>query len=509
MIRNGNRVRRSTTLKADVCIVGAGAAGISIAQALAGSRLRVIVLESGGLSADVGTQSLYEGRVVGTGQPPLNASRLRYFGGSTNHWSGWCGPFEASDFAERPWVADSGWPITFDDLAPYYRRAHEVCDLGPFDYGESAWGVFARPLPDLAEHGARLALIQHSKPTRFGAKYGEALAEAANVRVLLESNLIELSPDREVRTVQRAKVVTLAGNRFFVASRIFILACGSIENARLLLSSNGVAPKGLGNDRDLVGRYFMDHPRVRPAGGVMWIDGRAEKIEQYSLLDGIRATLGVSLDFGVQQRERLTNSIFFAETATPIEEVAKDRRADAETARFLQRLGRHADAVGLSEWWVRCEQSPNRSSRVTLSEERDTLGLRRPVLDWRLQDLDRHTLSRASRAYAEILTRAALGRVKIVTWLLKADDAPSDDPAGNAPAEGWELVTGDWHQLGTTRMADAPERGVVDADCKVFGLDNLFIAGASVFSTSGAMNPTLTLVALALRLADHIEKIAP
>jgi hypothetical protein len=364
MMSNGNRVRRASTLKVDVCIVGAGAAGITVAQALSGSKLRVILLESGGLVPDGETQQLYRGRITGNGQqPPLDASRLRYFGGTTNVWSGWCGPLDEFDFAARDWVPGSGWPIGLETLEAYYPRAHEVCDLGPWDYGEGAWGAFAKPIPGIDDLGARLTLIQQSKPTHFGEKYGEELSSSGNVHVLLDSNLLELVPDPAVRTIEQANVGTLAGNRFSIASRVFIIACGAIENARLLLASDRVAEKGIGNDRDLVGRYFLDHTRVRPAGAVIWESERASKLAQYTVVDGVRATLALGLGLDVQRRSGLTNSQFFAEGSRAVD----DLPGDLQVPRFLHGLqGQDADTTA-SKWWLRCEQSPNPDSRVTLS----------------------------------------------------------------------------------------------------------------------------------------------
>lgn len=492
MMRNGNQVRRGATLACDVCIVGAGAAGITVAQALAGSRLQVILLESGGLTPDPATQDLNRGRVLGTGQPPLEQSRLRYFGGTTNHWAGWSAPFSASTFEARPWVPDSGWPISRETLEPWYARAQEVCDLGAWDYGPGAWGRFADPVAGLAEDGAGLAVIQHSKPTRFGEKYGEALRDARNVQVLLDSNVVELLPDPAVRTVRSAAVKTLAGNEFRVSSRAFVVACGAIENARLLLSSNRVAASGIGNDRDLVGRYFADHPRVRPGGVLTWVDAHARKIEQYTVVEGVRATLALTLDADAQRRDELSDTLFFVEGPLPEDRVGRQRSSERATARFLTRIGGQDGGGALSEWWIRCEQAPNPDSRVTLSAERDPLGVRRPVLSWQLLDLDRHTLARASRIYASILGRAGLARVRLQPALL------------DGLSEGSEWIANDWHHMGTTRMAEGRERGVVDADCRIHGIDNCFVAGASVFPSAGARNPTLTLVALALRLADHL-----
>jgi len=493
MIRNGNRIPEGSTLQADLCIVGAGAAGITLAQALAGSGLRVIVLESGGRQRDEATQNLYAGESVGVPQPPLDASRLRWLGGTTNHWAGWCRPLDDADFEARPWVPESGWPITRKDLDPYYAAAHEVCDLGPPDYGAETWGRFADPIPGFSESGLRTLLLQISKPTLFGGKFGDALAAAKNVQLLLWSNLTALVPDPNVRTIRHAEVATLNGRRFRVECKRFVLACGSIENARLLLSSNGVAAAGIGNAEDLVGRYFMDHPRARPAGRLFWNGEPAKKLAQYTRVDDVRATLAVAPSANVQTRERICNAMVFADASAPLDEAAARHPDDAAIARFLERTTGVGESDGVADWWVRSEQSPNRDSRVTLGDERDALGLRRPVLDWRISEIDRRTIVRASELYADELTRLGLARVKVEPWLF--EDAPE-------PGTG---LGADWHQIGTTRMAESPKRGVVDSDCRIFGIDNLFVAGASVFPTSGAMNPTLTLVALALRLARHLS----
>jgi len=494
VIRDGTRIAPGSTLEGDVCIVGAGAAGITLAQKLAGSSLRVVLVESGTGAPDADTQRLAEGEVVGERQPSLDQLRLRQFGGTTNHWTGHCGPLTPFELEARPWVADSGWPIRFDELAPFYRAAHEVCDLGPFDYTEATWGAFAAAFPSLEPDDVGVALIQHSTPTRFGVKYQEALSRAQNVMTVLASNGIELAADASARTIEKLRVATLAGNAFEVRCRRYVLACGAIENARLLLASNAVAPAGLGNGRDLVGRCFMDHPRARPAGLLYWTDAAAERLAQYTRVDGVRGTLALRLGPAAQQRERITSSLFFAEASAPLAALPDERAGDVATARLLQRLAGAPAEAGLAEWWVRCEQSPNPDSRVTLGSERDALGMRRVVLDWRLQEIDHRTLERASRAYAEALVGARLARVKLAPWLTD----PSDD--------GWQRISGDWHQMGTTRMAETAVRGVVDPDCAVFGIDNLYVAGASVFPTSGAINPTLTLVALALRLAEHLER---
>lgn len=493
MLRSARAIPDGTTLRGDLCIVGAGAAGLSLARSLAGSRLRVILLESGGLQPDGATQSLYTGRIEGSGQPPLHASRLRYFGGTTNHWEGLCGPFDRIDFERRPWVPDSGWPITRESLDPFYLRAHEVCELGPFDYGEDTWGSFASTPEAFAAAGAEVALTQHSPPTRFGERYRSAIRQAENVQALLHANALGLVTGENGGRVERVEVATLDGQRFSVEASRFVVACGAVENARLLLLSNATQAEGLGNRNDLVGRYFLDHPRLRPAGAVLWTDTRSRRLAQAILEDGVKATLSVRLGARVQQRERLLQTSFFTSAWRGLAETADLDDLDGAMVKWLQRLSGDADPAALSVCWMRSEQAPRRESRVRLGDETDALGQRRVVLEWRLGELDRHTHDAAARLYAEAFTRAGAARVHLADEVLEAG------------ADPWQRVTSDWHQMGTTRMAASEREGVVDRDCRVFGVDNLYLAGTSVFPTGGWINPTLTLVALTLRLADHLR----
>jgi choline dehydrogenase-like flavoprotein len=480
-------------LRGDLCIVGAGAAGLTIAQSLAGSSQQVILLESGGLKPDRETQTLYTGRVQGSGQAPLHASRLRFFGGTTNHWEGICGTLDAIDFETRPWVPDSGWPITRETLDPFYRRAQKLCELGPYDYGRDTWGRYAETPQAFAAAGAEVALTQHSPPTRFGERYRSAIQRAHNVQALLHANVLTLVTGENLGRVERVDVATLDGRRFSVAARRFVVACGAVENARLLLLSNAAQPEGLGNLHDRVGRYFLDHPRLRPAGVVHWANTGARRLAEAIRKNDVKATLAVHLGVAIQERERLLQTGFFTSASRGLAETQDLDDRDAAILTWLQRLAGDDDPASLSICWLRSEQAPRPESRVRLGKETDTLGQRRVVLEWRLGELDRHTHETAARLYAEIFTRAGAGRVRLAPDVLET------------PADPWQRVTSDWHQMGTTRMAANERAGVVDRDCRVFGVENLYLAGSSVFPTGGWMNPTLTLVALALRLADHLR----
>ena len=270
MFADFRKLEDGLELEVDVCVIGAGAAGITIATTLAGTPLTVCLLESGGFDYDADTQELYDGQTDGTTlvrrrhprgrrqtayMPELMFSRVRFFGGSTNHWGHGCVPLQNATFAVRPWIPFSGWPIVQADLEPYYTRALELCGA-PVDN-------FRRPPSDpLPVDPTKLRYHTGAVGSaNFGTAYRAELRQAGNVKVLLHANLLELRANPAATAVEKATFGTLEGKRGTVHARVFVLCCGGIENARLLLLSNSVMKPGLGNARDLVGRFFMDHPR--------------------------------------------------------------------------------------------------------------------------------------------------------------------------------------------------------------------------------------------------------
>jgi choline dehydrogenase-like flavoprotein len=491
------------TLRADVCVLGGGAAGITITRALAAAGVDVLLLEGGELKATQRSQSLYEGRMETCHRSRkedgdyLTHTRLRFFGGSTNHWMGWCLPFDPIDLEHRPWIARSGWPIDHAELSRWYAPARALVEIPPFEEDHGASRTGSRPALLREASRVRTRIFHYSPPTRFGTKYRFELVDASTVRVLLGANVLRLRADLgpEAR-VASAEVKLEDIGDITVTARRWVLACGGIENARLLLLSDGENPAGLGNEHDLVGRFFADHPHAGRVGEAVFTGLRSEKVAALYLsrkrdkhVGRIRTRGVFVLDAETQRREKLLGC--------SIQLSAKDgsgKKMTAAVATMAGRLGRGAGLefetvvrAGLS---VRSEQAPNPDSRVTLMDERDRLGLRRAKLDWRISDQDAHSIQRTLEILAHDLGASLLGRAR-----LRFD---VDDP--------WSRTKGGAHHLGTTRMAASPTDGVVDADCKVHGLDNLWIAGSSVFPTTGHANPTLTIVALALRLADRLER---
>lgn len=524
-------------IAADVLVIGGGAAGIAIALALSEKRIDVVLLESGGLAPDGETQGLYAGPVVGHAYEPLDLARSRFLGGSTNCWGGWCRPLDDLDFERRPWIANSGWPFARGTLLSYYDRAQALMGLGAFEYDLDRWrGAFATDrmslLPIVGDKVVNV--INHlTAPARFGRLYYDDLSAATNIRLVLRANAIEIETDATAARVERVHVATLCDRRFTVAPKVVVLATGGIENARLLLLSNRAQSSGLGNGYDRVGRYFMDHPRLAPTR-VRLRNQRRHRPLYDNTLELTRRALGTGrLPVAAhlapsetwQRAARLPNSRtyltarYFGSMSEAFRALKTVRRTlnarrrfgvaprdvAAEIRRNLPILVPHAPVVALAlfdhlvnpDFLPRefnletvIEPTPNFESRVTLADERDQLGLRRARLDWRLAAEDKERFAASHRLVVDELTRQGLIAV--------AGEGPE-------PIDAWpENARWCWHHMGTTRMDADPKKGVVDADCRVHGVKNLFIAGSSVFPTVGSDTPTLTIVALALRIADKI-----
>jgi choline dehydrogenase-like flavoprotein len=263
MIVDAREIPAGTLLHADLCIVGAGAAGIALARSLEDSGPRVIVLESGGDTPEPATQQLYVGTVADARlHPPPKHYRVRRFGGSTTLWGGRCVPLDAHDFDARDYIAHSGWPIALADLLPYYPKANELCEAGEFAYtADSAFAAPLRPMIGGFTSDVFLtdSLERFSCPTDFGQRYRARLAKG-RFRVLQHANLCRLPMlAGSVRHVEHADVRVSGGAAFAVVARAYVLAAGGLEVPRLLLNSPGPSGRGLGNAHDVVGRYYMSH----------------------------------------------------------------------------------------------------------------------------------------------------------------------------------------------------------------------------------------------------------
>lgn len=481
-------------IEADVCIVGAGAAGISMAREFIGTSQKVVVLESGGLEYDERTQSLYHGKNIGLPTFAVHTNRLRFFGGTTNHWAGHCRPLDALDFQRRDWVPDSGWPISKADLDPYYRRTQPICQLGDYKYEDLGFFEKQTGQRRLKLNPSRLKSVVYnqSPPTRFGIVYREELRNAQNVAVYLNANVLQLESDPSASHVTVARAACIEGPRFLARARVFVLATGGMENPRLLLLSRGANPTGLGNDNDLVGRYFMDHVLLRPGIDISFSVPDVN-LRLYHDLHQVAGGQMFSVLAASEQRMRQEGLTNFRIHLVP-DELHYDHpigyvfsALDGDTSREFA----NPEGYGSIGLHLVLEPVPNPESRITLGKKHDLFDQQHIEVNWQLTEAEVANAHRAMELAAIEFGRMGLGRGfgKILR-----------DP----PFWPGNLEAGK-HHCGTTRMSDNPKTGVVDADCRVHGIDNLYIAGSSVFPVIGYANPTLTIIALALRLTDHLK----
>ena len=478
-------------LRADVCVIGGGPAGITAARRLAERKLSVCLLESGGFEREPETQALAAGRTDGNvprlTPAYLTDTRPRYFGGASNAWAGQCRPLDAVDFVARDWIPHSGWPFERGELDPYYRQAADVLGLNadgfldgkapvPADGGQR---LFTAANPTVVAKGFQYAAL------RFGLEFRQELVDSEAIQLVLHGTVVALETNRAGTAVQRARVASASGRGLAVEARWFVLAAGGIENARLLLLSDGTQRAGLGNGNDLVGRYFMEHPHVYDGLGLVAV-WRQALGRLY--LPGV-ATMFFTAE-PLMRAERLTHlALNLVEARTPaLGEADRGLVMAAEDFDMGPRDSGVVRPPSLRQLNVQAEQVPNPASRVTLTSAQDALGARRVNLDWRLAPPDLSSVYRFVHVLCRELAKEGVGRGRVAA-------AEADLPS---------LVAWGAHHIGTTRMHADPKHGVVDADARVHGVANLFVAGCSVFPTSGAANPTFTVLALALRLADRI-----
>jgi choline dehydrogenase-like flavoprotein len=529
MLVDARTIDKNSVVPTDICIIGAGAAGITMAREFVGLRHKVILLESGGLEPDADTQSIYEGKSNGLDYA-LSDTRSRYFGGSTNQWWGNCRPLDDMDFEERSWIPHSGWPLNKCDLLPFYARAQKVCGLGSYEnYDADTVRRCSSSLAPLSLDGERIVskVIQTCPSLRFKDLYQDTLLSAHNIDTYLWGNATALNANESCARVDTLRVKCLSGNEFSIAARIFVLAAGGIENARVLLNSNKVQQNGLGNDHDLVGRFFMEHPTVyfslntsRPIRDFRFYDFYERRPVHDASVWGM---LSVSSAL-IREHRLLGTCIYFLPadcegivSLREIKNALKNMTLPNKAMGHLRNVGR--DSYGIAKFIFKriilkdtrtiptreapvrmspdnyfiatlFEQIPNPSNRVTLSSERDLLDQPRAELRLQLSPEERESYIRSLR-----ILGMEIG-LEFDPLELNVEDRGED----------WRIGFFS-HHIGTTRMSDDPKKGVVDRNCRVHGIANLFIAGSSVFPTGGSAAPTLTLVALAIRLADHLKAI--
>ena len=538
----------------DLCIIGSGPAGMTVAAELAGRGLRLCVLESGRLTVTEHGDSLR--RVESEGIHIKDYSRERVLGGTSTTWAGLAAPLDEIDFAPRPWLDHSSWPIPRSELVPFWEAAGEryrFPSMDSFDpqggFGNLRRKSDVQPAWESIDEKIFLAAAEAQN---FGREWRH-LFDADGIDAWLDATVVELATSEAGTRVRCARLHTRSGREFELRAPTFVLATGGIENARLLLNSTDARPAGLGNEHDQVGRYLMNHPKnyhgllhlARPTGDLPFYYG--------CLYKGFAGYAGMRLREEVQARESLLNSyvrleplfpwtdnrgvealVLFAKRSAFLMRSFKKRKGEKVVAlRDYSETGDDSDLQNarksLFEWLKLAlaipadlpsvlrylkyrlvtkakpkikrarlrnfmEMEPHPDNRVVLVDERDACGARRARVLHDTTAKDRRSLIELHRVLAREFEQQGIGRLE--------SDLEHANP--------WPIDTEASHHLGTTRMGTSPKTSVVDSDCRVHSVQNLFLAGGSVFPTSGCANPTFTIVALSIRLARHLaEDILP
>ena len=524
MLIDGRVLNKGEVIKTDICVLGGGPAGITLANELNGSSLNVVLLDAGGEQYEAHVQELYEADRVPKFYPDPKISRLRFLGGASNHWANNTSPFSPIDFEDRGWIEHSGWPISYDEIAPYYLKAAHYCQTGGDGYSSEYW-LPKMGLTDLLTEAkfSRLGIAKASlPPTRFYVSHGAPLVESNNVQLYKYACVVDLEFDESEKSIVSATFTSYNGIRHRVVAEQFVLSMGGLENARMLLLFNEKYKKRLGNASDNVGRYFMDHPTMNAASLLSDIDGlgsmgRLEgqrflvaffELTQKALKDNelinLRMPLTSATKYGMSDgissfhilknaltKGQLPDDIFthygnlVLDADMVIEAIA---RKHFDTKIFDSAREKTGYQIPMM-----IEQIPERENRIYLSSKKDKFGLNKISIDWQVSERNKALMWRSLEVFARDMGITSIGRIR----LLKER---------SARLFGDQLGFGH-HHMGTTRMSKTPAEGVVDKNCKVFDVENLFIAGSSVFPTGSHVPPTLTIVALAIRLAETIKEI--
>jgi choline dehydrogenase-like flavoprotein len=500
---------------ADICVVGTGAAGLTLASVLLHSGASVMMLESGGFDREDDVQRLnrcetdrllFEGAFRG---------RTRAFGGSTTCWGGQLLPLEPLDFARREWVEHSGWPITHGELAPYYSQALSFAGSDGLNFDSDVCAALGRENPfDLQL--LRYYFSKWSPHPRFGDVMADALRASERVRVFLHATATRLQLDDAGRRVEAVHARNASRDEYVFRAPIVVLATGGIETARLLLANWDQARGGIGNANGMVGRFFHDHPSLLV--GTVRAEDPAQIHRHFATaaVGGLQVTPRLSLQPSVQEAHGLLNASAYVgfdyprmllrramalNLARGVGVEQRGARNLVDAARLLAgptvRLHRQGRRVGKDAQFtltVITEQEPCAESRITLASRTDRFGLPLARIRWHTTAKTWDTVRRFSRVLVSEFDRSGLGTVDLA-------------PHITADRVYWRVFPHDlYHHMGATRMGASPATGVVDENCRVFGVENLFIASSSVFPTGGHSNCTLTIMALALRLADHLSQ---
>jgi choline dehydrogenase-like flavoprotein len=543
---DGRNIKDNETLQTDICIIGAGTAGITLAHAFINDGYDLLLLESGGLKPDKQSQMLSLGENVGHPYFPLDTARPRGLGGSTNRWFLAIGenefgarmrPLDSIDFEKREEIPYSGWPFNKKELDPYYKRAEDFCRITPSGFHLEDWFDPEKTPPfGLNPELIETVIFKFASREPFIKEYAGDLRKSEKIKIVFYTTALGIETDESVKNIISVQAACFGGNKFRVAAKLYVLACGGIENARLLLLSNKQQKEGIGNQHDLVGRFFMEHLHFHSG---LFIPDDPFLFQRAALYNTVHKVKGVpilgklTLAEHMLRKEKLANYVthikplivpysrvlryfYPAKESKGVESFLMLRNSllhgkiPAKAGKLVMDIVTNANDIFLTVFrnlkrkvlghlfrkkinvytlHHMSEQVPNPESRVTLAQQ-DVFGQNRVRRNWQFSPIDISSAVRSQEILAGELKKAGIGQL-----FVKMKNELNPHP-----------LYGGWHHMGTTRMNDDPKQGVVDSNCRVHGLSNLYVAGPSVFPTGGYANPSLTIVALTLRLSDHIKK---
>ena len=507
-------------LSCDVCIVGTGAAGLALASELLTSGLTVVLVESGGFEHETATQALYDVNVTGLPHRGSTEGRFRVLGGSTTKWGGQALPLMPSDFERREWVAHSGWPIAFDELVPYYARACRFLLVDDKNFDSDLFDYLHTQPPAFDPQQIWYHFSKWSPRPNIRELYLRAISTSDRCTLLLHANVTQVVLQDSLNRVNSIKVHSLEGQKATTKASEYVLCAGGIETARLLLSNNQQQPMGIGNEHDLVGRFFQDHPNAM----VGWVKSRHSAqlqrlfnvFHKRDLKYSVRCTAPAAWQRQHQMLNVSMGMMFAAENSAfedlkTVFQATRAHQFNVALAGTALRVAAHPVSAARSVWdyvahgksfepnataniYLTCEQEPNPESRILLSDQTDALGIYRVEVRWKLTDLTRQTMLKFAKVLSDEFQRTGIGEIELDTWF-------------RGESSTWEdHIADQFHHMGTARMHDSPTCGVVDNNCRIHSITNLYIGGSAVFPTSGHSNPTLTIIALAIRVADKLKE---